>query len=183
MPAHPRRGPREPRRDLLRPGRRPRRRTTLEDAGTPRPRLTGRAAILVLVLAALMVSYASSFRAYLDQRRHIGDLRESIATSEADIAALKREKARWDDPAYVVAQARARFAFGFPGEIGYQVLDVDGRPLDHQDSLTDPAQISVADDSPEWWQRTLSSVEAAGHPRATPEPADRIAAPPESRAP
>src|SRR3954471_1783711 len=89
---------------------------------TPRPRFTGRAAVLVLVVAGLMVSYASSFRAYLDQRHHVDQLEASIDRSRTEIAALQREKQRWDDPAYVVAQARARFAFGFPGEIGFQVL-------------------------------------------------------------
>ena len=38
-----------------------------------RPRFTGRAAILVLVVALLMMSYASSMRAYLDQRRHLAE--------------------------------------------------------------------------------------------------------------
>ena len=133
------------------------------DAATgARPRLTSRAAVLVLVLAVLLVSYASSLRAYVEQRRHIASLEGSIASSKADIAALEREKQRWADPAYVVAQARARFAFGFPGEIGYQVLDADGKPLDHEDSLTDTADEEAPD--PQWWQKTMTSVDAAGNP-------------------
>jgi hypothetical protein len=44
-----------------------------------RSRFTGRAAVLVLVLAVLTVSYASSLRAYLQQRAHIGDLKAQIA--------------------------------------------------------------------------------------------------------
>ena len=130
--------------------------------------------MLVLVVAGLMVSYASSFRAYLDQRHHIAELESSIAESRTEIAALQREKQRWKDPAYVVAQARARFAFGFPGEVGFQVLDENGRPLDHEDSLTDPAQ-EVED--PEWWQETLSSLEAAGNPPEDKRPVDKITVP------
>src|SRR5262245_15095986 len=61
----------------------------------PRSRLTGRAAVLVLVLAVLMVSYASSLRAYLQQRAHINDLKAAIAQHEADIDALEADKARW----------------------------------------------------------------------------------------
>ncbi len=152
-------------------GRRSRR---TDPGGTPRPRFTGRAAVLVLVIAGLMVSYASSFRAYLDQRHHLEALETSIERSRTQIAALEREKQRWEDPAYVVAQARARFAFGFPGELGFQVLDEDGRPLDHQDSLTDPTQ-EVED--PEWWQETLSSIEAAGEPPDDEEPAAKITVP------
>ena len=58
-----------------------------------RPRFTGRAAVLVLVLAVLTVSYASSLRAYLQQRSHIGDLKQQIAklvTKIVQIAALDR---------------------------------------------------------------------------------------------
>jgi cell division protein FtsB len=145
-------------------------------AAAIRPRLTSRAAVLVLVLAALMFSYASSLRAFVEQRQHIGSLRSSIEKSEQDIAALEREKKRWADDAYVVSQARARFAFGFPGEIGYQVLDADGKPLDHEDSLSAPK--TLVDDEPEWWETTLDSIETAGYP--PPEdsgPAEKITAP------
>jgi hypothetical protein len=132
--------------------------------------------VLVLVVAALAVSYASSLRAYVEQRHHVASLRESIADSERTIAALEREKRRWKDDAYVISQARARFAFGFPGEVGYQVLDEDGRPLDHEDSLSDP--LTLEDPEPEWWQTTLDSIETAGEPpRESREPAEKITAP------
>ena len=124
----------------------------------------------------LVVSYASSLRAYLEQRHEIRSLQASISSSQQDISALEREKKRWHDPAYVVAQARARFAFGFPGEIGYRVLDAKGRPLDPDDSLTDPRKGA---DRPEWWETTLTSIDAAGHPPKTSAPADRITAPPQ----
>ena len=160
-----------------RPGSRPgtaRRRRPVEPGVAPRPRFTGRAAVLVLVLAGLMVSYASSFRAYLDQRHQVEQLETSIERSRTAIAALQREKQRWADPAYVVAQARARFAFGFPGEIGFQVLDENGRPLDHDDSLSDPTRVA---EDPEWWQETLSSLEAAGRPPKEKKPAAKITVP------
>ena len=92
----------------------------------------------MLVLAVLMVSYASSMRAYFEQRHHMDDVQRDIAESRANIKALQREKARWDDPAYVRAQARQRFGWVLPGEIAYQVIDEDGKPLDHDDSLTNP---------------------------------------------
>jgi hypothetical protein len=134
------------------------------------------------VLAALVASYASSLRAYVDQRSHIGSLHAQIEDSRAAIADLQREKKRWDDDAYVIAQARARFAFGFPGEIGYQVLDEEGRPLGHEDSLSAPEE--VEQDRPEWWERTLDSVEVAGHPpRRDSGPVERITTPPDLRSP
>jgi hypothetical protein len=133
--------------------------------------------VLVVVVAALMVSYASSLRAHLEQRSHISSLEAGIASSERAIEQLEREQRRWQDPAYVEAQARARFAFGYPGEIGYHVLDEKGRPLDAQSAL--PAPEPVGDGEPEWWQSTLSSIEAAERPiEAEPTPADLIEAPP-----
>ena len=131
--------------------------------------------MLVLVVAALVMSYGSSLRAYLEQRDHLAALRDGIARSEAHIAALEREKARWGDDAYVISQARARFAFGFPGEIGFRVLDEDGEPLDHEDSLSDPK--SLDESPPEWWETTLTSVETAGYPPKETEPAEKISPP------
>lgn len=130
----------------------------------------------MLVVAALVMSYGSSLRAYLDQRDHLASLRASIAESESHIAALEREKERWEDDAYVISQARARFAFGFPGEIGYRVLDEEGEPLDQEDTLSEPKRLDES--PPEWWETTLDSVETAGNPPKETDPAEKIAPPP-----
>jgi hypothetical protein len=122
------------------------------------------------------MSYGSSLRAYLEQRSHIASVRESIADSQAHIAALQREKERWKDDAYVISQARARFAFGFPGEIGFRVLDEDGEPLDEEESLSDPKTLDES--PPEWWETTLESVELAGNPPKETSPAEKIGPPP-----
>ncbi|QIK74256.1 septum formation initiator family protein [Nocardioides piscis] len=135
--------------------------------GPRRPRLTGRAAVLVLVLAVLTVSYASSLRAYLQQRSHIDDLKTAIAEREASINALEREKRRWQDPAFVRAQARARFGYLMPGETGFLVLDENGDPLETRVSLSDPddrASVPTA-----WWSQAWASVELAGNPPAPSE--------------
>ena len=133
------------------------------DALRPRSRFTGRAAVLVLVLAVLTVSYASSMRAYLQQRSHINDLKSSIALHEANIDQLETEKDRWADPAYVEAQARARLGYVMPGEKTYLVLGEDGKPLEPQSELEDPA--TVLDSEPTaWWDEAWDSVELAGHP-------------------
>jgi cell division protein FtsL len=53
-----------------------------------RARFTGRVAILLLVAAVLAVSYASSARAWLQQRSDISSLRSQIVQSKAAIATL-----------------------------------------------------------------------------------------------
>ncbi len=140
-----------------------------EADSAPRPRLTGRAAILVLVLAVLTVSYASSMRAYLQQRSHIADLKSQIAERKTSIDDLEREKVRWKDPAYVRAQARARFGYLMPGETPFVVIDELGRPLESESSLTDPG--TIAQEPPTaWYEDAWESMKVAGNPprQATP---------------
>ena len=149
--------------------------------GLRRPKLTGRAAVLVLVVAVLTVSYASSLKAYLQQRAHITDLKQQIAQSEADINALEREKSRWHDPAYVQSQARARFGYLMPGETSYVVLGEDGKPLEAETSLL-PRKSVIVKQPTAWWDVAWQSVELAGNPPAPedkPDPLTHIGAPAE----
>lgn len=128
-----------------------------------------------MVFAILVVSYASSMRAYLRQREHINDLKVQIARAEADIAVAKREKRRWSDDAYVEQQARERFGWLLPGETGYQVIDSNGKPLTGNDALTDPS--SIAPSEPDgWWTKVRASLDAADHPEKLkkPKPATSI---------
>src|SRR3954454_17273542 len=129
----------------------------------PRSRLTGRAAVLVLVLAVLTVSYASSMRAYLQQRSQINGLKASIAQHKADIDALEAEKARWDAPAFVRAQARERLGYVMPGEKTYLVLGEDGKPLEPAAELQEPTAVISTTPKP-WWSDGWASVELAGDP-------------------
>ncbi|WP_240341167.1 septum formation initiator family protein, partial [Nocardioides sp. SYSU D00038] len=135
-------------------------------AGGPTPRrsrLTGRAAILVLVLAVLTVSYASSLRAYLQQRSHINELKSDIAEREASITSLEREKRSWQDPAFVRQQAREHLGYVMPGSRSYVVLDEDGEPLDRDTRLHDPDTVLDTEPTP-WWDDAWASVELAGDP-------------------
>ena len=131
-------------------------------------------ALLIVVMAVLMVSYASSMKAYLQQREDINDLKAEIASSQKDIKSLKREKARWDDKAFVKAQARERFGWVLPGEVAYQVIDTDGTPLTSKQQLTDPD--TIARTKPQaWWARAQTSLDAADHPeKYTKTPAQEL---------
>ena len=135
-------------------------------AAAPRPRLTGRAAILILLIAVLTVSYASSMRAYLQQRQHIGELKAEIAQRSSTIDDLEREKQRWSDDAFLEQQARARFGFAFPGETAYQVIE-NGKPLDGEEALPEPADV-VKKAPTAWWSTAWASVEEAGNPSTAP---------------
>lgn len=157
-----------------RAARRPRPAAPVQEGPTRRrPRPTGRAAILVLVLAVLAVSYASSMRAYLQQRSQIEQLKSSIAERNANIAVLEREKRRWDDPAYRLQQAR-ELGYVLPGETPYVVLDENGEPLGGATSLTD-ASTTTRRVPRAWYDDVWASVVVAGNPpRPEPPPAAEI---------
>ncbi len=146
-------------------------------AASQRSRPTGRAVVLLVVLGVLAVSWASSMRAHLEQQRHLSDLRASITASKEAIAELKREKRRWQDPAYVETQARKRLGFVMPGETSYQVIGRDGEPLAPEAMLSEP---DPADETPPaWWEKAWGAVEAADAPPEDEQdqPAERIRAP------
>jgi cell division protein FtsB len=123
---------------------------------------TGRAAILLLVVAVLAVSYASSARAWLQQRSDISALRGTIAERKAEIASLQQSRQRWQDPAYIEAQARLRFGWVMPGQIGYRVVDAHGHALPDGGSSLSRLPGSTPTTAPAWWQGAWGSVVQAG---------------------
>nr|WP_202451765.1 septum formation initiator family protein [Streptomyces sp. SID4948] len=86
-----------------------------------RNKLTGRAALLALVLCALVVALAYPMRQYIAQRSDIADQRRAAQRTKEKVELLREEKARWQDPDYVRAQARERLHYVLPGETGYEV--------------------------------------------------------------
>jgi TolA-binding protein len=122
--------------------------------------------VLVLVLSVLTISYASSLKAYFQQHQQITQLQSQIASSEASIAELQQEKARWGDPAYVKQQARARFGYLMPGETSYVVIGADGKPLAAQATLSDPRTTTTTTPTA-WWTTEWRSVQLAGNPPST----------------
>lgn len=83
----------------------------------------GRIAVLGLVLAGLALSAVLPLRTYLEQRSQIAALHEQIASDTSAVAQLQLTAARWQDPAFVRAQARQRLHLIAPGETGYIVTD------------------------------------------------------------
>jgi len=122
--------------------------------------------VLVLVLSVLTISYASSLKAYVQQHQQITTLQHRIAASEASISRLQQEKDRWQDPAYVKQQARARFGYLMPGETSYVVIGQDGKPLAARATLSDP-RTRTSRTPTAWWTTEWRSVQLAGDPPST----------------
>ncbi|MBM6402721.1 septum formation initiator family protein [Phycicoccus sp. CSK15P-2] len=86
-------------------------------------RVVRRGVVLASIGVFLAVLLSSSVAAWLHQRNEIAALRDEVAEQEADVAHLRAERERWNDPAYVEQQARERLKFVRPGERSFTVLD------------------------------------------------------------
>ncbi len=85
--------------------------------------------MLAAVGAVLVATLAMPVRNWLAQRAEIAGLQADVESARAQVATLTIERERWQDPAFVAAEARRRLHFVMPGEIGYTTLGVDGKPL------------------------------------------------------
>jgi cell division protein FtsB len=138
--------------------RRPATATAAKRTRAPRPgRFTGRAAVLGMVLLGLLLAYAYPVRVYLAQQAEIAGLEQKQQEQRERIAALSDERAKWDDPEYVKAQAKKELHYVLPGELPFI-------------TLPDPAQggaPATADGSGQraksepWYSKLWSSVGAA----------------------
>ncbi|WP_314224900.1 FtsB family cell division protein [Streptomyces zaehneri] len=88
-----------------------------------RSRLTGRAALLALVLCTLIVALAYPMRQYVSQRAEIADLEREKRQAGERVEQLRDLKARWQDDAYAEQQIRERLHYVLPGETGFVVID------------------------------------------------------------
>ncbi|MET8247110.1 septum formation initiator family protein [Streptomyces sp. NPDC005202] len=88
-----------------------------------RSRLTGRAALLALVVCSLVVALAYPMRQYVSQRAEIADLQRQKQQAKERVEQLRDLKARWQDDAYAEQQIRQRLHYVMPGETGYVVID------------------------------------------------------------
>ena len=116
------------------------------------------------MVAVLVVSYASSLKAYLQQRHDMETLQTEIAQRQASIDELQTQKKRWQDPAYVEQQARARFGYVMPGEVSYVALDANGNRIQPESELGTPSSVGASKKPTAWWDDAWGSVELAGKP-------------------
>lgn len=127
-----------------------------------RTSLTGRAAVFAVVLGALVVTLAIPVREWIAQRAEIHQLIDDVAGAEGRVADLEDQRQRWQDPAYVEAQARERLQFVMPGEVGYVVIDDTGAGNAADEAAADPVS------SDPWYVRLWGSVGTADSPPVVP---------------
>ena len=84
-----------------------------------RPRLTGRAAVLLVAIALLVVMALVPIGRFLEQRAAIADLERRAAQLEDRNAALRAEISKLHDPAELEKLARECLGMVAPGEVAF----------------------------------------------------------------
>jgi cell division protein FtsL len=95
-----------------------------------RPRLTGRAAALLVAVTLLAVMAVVPIGRYLDQRAAIADIERRAAELESQNADLRAEISRLHDPAELEKLARGCLGMVAPGEVAFVIPGRTPHPTD-----------------------------------------------------
>jgi cell division protein FtsB len=102
-----------------------------------RPSINGRLVVLLSAFIILILMLASPIRDLVAQRARIAALEIQVQQSEKQVQLLREIQAKWNDPNFIAAQARARLHYVMPGEIVFSVIGLDGKPRFIGDILAD----------------------------------------------
>ena len=115
-------------------------------------RLTGRAAVLAVVICAIALSLAYPVREYVNQRRQIDALVAQQQSMLAQVKSLQAQQARLSSPAYIEQLARQELNMCFPGTRCYIVEGGQPRTSTAQAAKPGPAS---------WYDKLWRSVQQA----------------------
>ena len=123
-------------------------------AAAPRTtRLTGRAAVLAVVICAIALSLAYPVREYVAQRRQIDSLVAQQQVMQAQVKSLKAQQAKLSSSVYIEQLARQDLDMCFPGTKCYIVEG--GQPLISTARSPRPGPAP-------WYDKLWQSVQQAG---------------------
>jgi cell division protein FtsB len=131
------------------------------EASRARGTVLRRAAVFGGVMVVLAVLLAPALRSYVAQQQQIAALKQHVADQRATVADLEQQRAAWNDPAYIKAQARSRLKFVMPGERAYNVIDAPAPKVTKPSSPVTAASGDARRDRP-WFGDLWRSVEIAG---------------------
>jgi cell division protein FtsB len=115
-------------------------------------RLTGRAAVLAVVICAIALSLAYPVREYIAQRQQIDQLLAQQQTLTEQVKALQQQDVELSQTWYIEQQARDQLHMCFPGEQCYEV--VSGQPAK---TVAKPQQAPAVP----WYANLWQSVQKA----------------------
>jgi cell division protein FtsL len=123
-------------------------------------RLTGRAAVLAVVICAIALSLAYPIREYVNQRRQIDTLVTQQHSMLAQVKSLQAQQAKLSSPAYIEQLAREELNMCFPGTRCYVVEGSQPRLSTAQAAKAGPAP---------WYDKLWRSVQQADADPESPE--------------
>ncbi|MGK4582720.1 FtsB family cell division protein [Kitasatospora sp. HPMI-4] len=135
-----------------------------------RPRFTSRATVLVLVLCSLVAILAYPTRQFIAQRSEINAQRAKAERATQQVEKLRTERARWQDPEFVKAQARERLHYALPGEAPFVSVD-PSPPATEQSAPGAVAAGPAARSGVPWYTSVWASVALADAPVVAAAPA------------
>jgi cell division protein FtsB len=125
----------------------------------------------IVMLAAIgLVAFTLIFptlRLHMAQQVQIRDLRAQVAVAAQTSAELEAALKRWEDPAYVKAQARERLSFAMPGDRTFRVADPENAPTPSAapQPVSEPTHLSddaTASNTDPWYVELWESALVAG---------------------
>src|SRR5690242_1944630 len=147
------------RRPTSRPAQQRRTARAPQQAPAKRPaRLTGRAAVLGLVVCALVLTLAYPLRAYLAQRTQMAQVGKQVTADQRQVDRLEKKRRQLEDPGYIESQARSRLQYAKPGEKSLVVVS----PTPSRAPDKGPQVRKDAKDTDPWWVQLWSTVQGAG---------------------
>ena len=143
-----------------------------------------RTATILLLAVFAFIYLAPNVQNWFVYRQRIADMSAQVEQAKQSLKDMAVERKRWDDPAYVRAQARQRLYYVLPGEVSYLVMDAGsvntsdtsgtvGAALADKRNTTEISK-SIRSTSNNWVEIIAGSVIRAGieqpKPESTPSP-------------
>jgi cell division protein FtsB len=119
-------------------------------------KLTGRAALLAVVMCAIALSLAYPVREYIGQRRQIDQLLNTQQSLSAQVKNLQTQQQQFSDPNYIKQQARDQLHMCLPTEKCYVIIGNNSPAPDATPKQT-PTPTS-------WYSKLWGSVKKADQP-------------------
>jgi|HubBroStandDraft_3_1064219.scaffolds.fasta_scaffold267048_2 cell division protein FtsB len=115
-------------------------------------KLTGRAALLAVVMCAIALSLAYPVREYIGQRRQIDQLLVTQQSLSQQVKNLQAQQKQFSDPSYIEQQARDQLHYCMTGEKCYVIIGNSPAPD------AGPAKTTTATS---WYSKLWGSVQKA----------------------
>ena len=122
-------------------------------------RFSGFTVIVVVSVIGGALILSPNISTFVQQRREISQLRESVRQHREAVESIDAERAQWKDPAYVRAQARDRLSYVLPGETQLSIISDVVLPAESQEETS--ADLTQVERN--WANDLAASLIAAGN--------------------